>query len=124
MYRHELLPQCLATGLTEDRFWQSYPREIEPYFEALKIRRKMEDEAQYMQYIYYSNAVEVALGNAFRKKGSKPYEHIQEPLMAKYEKEHHELTETEKKSSVELLFASLGKMQENFERSKQKTAGL
>ena len=124
MYRRELLPQCLATGLTEDRFWQSYPREIEPYFEAMKIRRKMEDEAQYMQYIYYSNAVEVALGNAFRKKGSKPYEHIQEPLMAKYEKEHHELTETEKKSSVELLFASLGKMQENFERSKQKTAGL
>lgn len=123
MYRRELLPQCLATGLTEDRFWQSYPREIEPYFEALKIRRKMEDEAQYMQYIYYSNAVEVALGNAFRKKGSKPYEHIQEPLMAKYEKEHHELTETEKKSSVELLFASLGKMQENFERSKQNTAG-
>lgn len=119
MYRHELLPQCLAAGLSEDRFWQSYPREIEPYFESLKIRRKMEDESQYMQYIYYSNAIEVALANAFRKKGSKPYEHIQEPLMAKYEKEHHELTEEEKRSSVELLFASLGKMQQNFERSKK-----
>ena len=123
MYRHELLPQCLAAGLVEERFWQSYPREISPYFEALKIRRKMEDEAQYMQYIYYSNAVEVALGNAFRKKGTKPYDHIQEPLLAKYEKEHHKLTEAEKKTSVEMLFASLGQMQENFERYQKRKAG-
>jgi len=119
MYRKELLPQCLAAGLSEDRFWNSYPREIEPYFEAMKLRRKLEDESQYMQYIYYSNAIEVALGNAFRKKGSKPYEHMQEPLLAKYEKEHHVLTEDEKKESVKSLFAMLGEMQNNFENHKK-----
>ena len=118
MYLNELLPDCIAVGMTASEFWHSYPKEIKPYFKAMERRRKFNDEEQYSQYIYFSNAIEIALYNAFRGKGKKPLEHINEPLMKTYENEHRELTKAEKKAAVELLFANLGSMQKSFERHK------
>ena len=115
---NEYLPDCIAAGMTANEFWHSYPKEVKPYFKALEKRRKARDEEQYSQYIYFSNAIETALYNAFRGKGKKPMEHIKEPLMKTYEDEHRELTNAEKKASVELLFANLNIMQKNYESSK------
>ena len=53
----------------------------------------MKDEEDYTLYLYFTNAIEVALHNAFRGKGKKPIEHLKEPLMKTYEDEHRELTE-------------------------------
>ena len=78
----------------------------------------MKDEEQYAMYIYFSNAIDVALANAFRGKGKKAIEHLKEPLMTTYENEHRELTEEEKKAAVSLLFSNLGMMQTRFEQSK------
>lgn len=119
MYLNELLPDCIVAGMTAEQFWHSYPKEIKPYFKAMEKRRKMRDEEQYAQYIYFSNAIEIALYNSFRGKGKKPLEHIKEPLMQKYENEHRELTETEKTAAVSSLFSMLGGMQKNFEQSKK-----
>ena len=118
MYRNELLPDCIAVGMTAAEFWNSYPCEIIPYFKAREKQRKIKDEEDYTLYIYFSNAIEVALYNAFKEKGKKPAEHIKEPLLKTYEDEHRELTKEEKKASVELLFANLGLMQETFEKAK------
>lgn len=118
MYLNEYLPDCIAAGMTAEQFWHSYPKEVKPYFKALEKRRKARDEEQYVQYIYFSNAIEIALYNAFRGKGKKALEHIKEPLMKTYEDEHRELTNAEKRASVELLFANLGIMQKKFESSK------
>ena len=78
----------------------------------------MKDEEDYTLYLYFTNAIEVALHNAFRGKGKKPLEHLKEPLMKTYEDEHRELTEEEKKEQVSLLFSNLTRMQEQFEKSK------
>lgn len=118
MFRNELLPDCIAVGMTAEQFWHSYPCEIVPYFKAAEKKRRMKDEEQYSMYIYFYNAINVALGNAFRGKGKKPLEPLKEPLMKTYEDEHRELTEEEKKAQVSLLFANLGQMQQRFENSK------
>ena len=118
MYRNELLPDCIAVGMTASEFWDSYPCEITPYFKAREKQRRMKDEEDFTLYLYFTNAIEVALHNAFRGKGKKPLEHIKEPLMKTYEDEHRELTEEEKQAQVALLFANLGQMQANFEKSK------
>lgn len=119
MYLNELLPDCIAAGMTANEFWHSYPKEIKPYFKALEKRRKLKDEEQYSQYIYFSNAIETALYNAFRGKGKKAMEHLKEPLIQQYENQHRELTAEEEEAQVALLFSNLSSMQQSFERSKQ-----
>lgn len=116
---NELLPECLVAGMSASEFWHSYPKEIEPYFKAMKKRRELKDEEQYAQYIYFSNAIETALANAFRGKGKKPAEHLKEPIMQSYEKEHRELTADEEAAQVGLLFSNLESMQRSFEKSKR-----
>lgn len=108
--------------MTANEFWHSYPKEIKPYFEAQKRRRKMKDEEQYTLYLYIYNALNTALYNAFRGKGKKAEKPLEEPMLEKYEKEHRELTEEEKEASVALLFSNLQAMQKSFEESK-KVAG-
>ena len=112
------MPDCIAVGMTASEFWDSYPCELTPYFKAREKQRRMKDEEDFTLYLYFTNAIEVALYNAFRGKGKKAAEHIKEPLMKTYEEEHRELTEEEKKSAVQLLFANLGQMQNSFEQSK------
>lgn len=109
--------------MTAEEFWHSYPKEIKPYFKAQKKRRTMKDEEQYMMYLYFSNAIETALYNAFRGKGKKAQEHLKEPMYQKYENEHKELTEEEQQAAVKALFNNLGAMQKSFEESKKKAAG-
>lgn len=118
MYLNELLPDCIAAGMSANEFWHSYPKEITPYFKALERKRRFTDEEQYMQYMYFSNAIETALHNAFKKKGQKAREHLNKPLLKQYEDEHRELTEDEKSAQVALLFDNLAAMQRCFEQSK------
>ena len=116
---NELLPECIAVGMTPEQFWNSYPTELTPYFKAKKIQRRMKDEEDYALYIYFTNAIETAIYNAFRGKGKKAADHLKEPLMQKYENEHRELTEEEKGEQVALLFSNLTRMQQSFENSKK-----
>lgn len=105
--------------MTATEFWHSYPCEITPYFKALKKRRQYKDEEDYTLYIYFTNAIETALYNAFRGKGKKAAEHLKEPLLKQWEDEHRELTESEKNAQVALLFDNLAAMQRSFEKSKE-----
>ena len=87
MYRKTLLPQCLAVGMTADQFWNSYPVEVEPYCEAQKIRRRINDEEAWFGGLYTLEAISVVMGNAFRKKNSKPIEYRKQPILREiYEK--------------------------------------
>ena len=118
MYLKELLPDCIVAGMTAEQFWHSYPKEIEPYFDALKKRRKLVDEEHYALYIYISDALNTALGNAFRGRGQKAKELMKEPIMQKHERENRELTEDEEEAQVALVFQNLASMQRSFEQSK------
>lgn len=81
MYRKTLLPQCLAVGITAEYFWNAYPVEIEPYFEAQRIRRRIHDEEAWMNGLYTMEAFGIALHNAFRKKNEKPIEYRKQPIL-------------------------------------------
>lgn len=81
MYRKKLLPSCLAVGMTAEQFWESYPIEVEPYFEAQKIRRRVADEEAYFQGIYVMEAFSVVLGNAIKKKNAEPIKYRDKPIL-------------------------------------------
>ena len=73
--------------MTEEYFWNAYPVELEPYFEAQRIRRRIHDEEAYFQGLYTMEAISVVLGNAFRKKNTKPIEYRKQPILKEiYEK--------------------------------------
>ena len=73
--------------MTEEYFWNAYPVELEPYFEAQRIRRMVHDEEAYFQGIYVMEAFSVVLGNAFRKKNAEPIKYRDKPLLKEiYEK--------------------------------------
>lgn len=95
MYRKKLLPQCLAIGITEEYFWNAYPIELEPYFEAHRIRRRIDDEQAYLQGIYTLEAFSVVLGNAFRKKNTKPIEYRKQPILKEVYEKNRPLSQKE-----------------------------
>lgn len=95
MYRKKILPQCLAVGITEEYFWNAYPIELDPYFEAQKIRRRIHDEEAYVQGIYTMEAFAVVLGNAFRKKNTKPLEYRKNPILKEMDEKNRPMTQRE-----------------------------
>ena len=95
MYRKTLLPQCIAIGMTADEFWQAYPVEVEPYFEAEKIRRRISDEEAYFAGIYTYKAFSTVLENAFRKKNAKPSEYFKKPILTEIYEENKPISRKE-----------------------------
>ena len=95
MYRKKLLPSCIAVGMTPEEFWHSYPVEIEPYFEAQRIRRRVADEEAYFQGIYMMEAFSVVLGNAFRKKNTKPYKYREAPILKEIDEKTRPVSQKE-----------------------------
>ena len=81
----------------------------------------MRDEELWMAGIYNYEAVALALGNAFRKKGHKAHEYRKEPMLKKWKQK--EMTEDEKIAATKQLFAQLEMMQKNFEMGKQQSGG-
>jgi hypothetical protein len=83
----------------------------------------LEDEKAFFMGVYAYKAVSTALENAFRKKGTKPIPYLEEPILVSARKREEErkhlenLTEEEKRKYTDDLFAMLGNMQANFERT-------
>ena len=67
-------------GMTYDEFWHGDPWMAASYRRAYVERRKAENMRDWMQGAYYYNAVSTALANAFRKKGARPQNYIEEPF--------------------------------------------
>lgn len=101
------------------------PRKLKPYFEGHQKKIRMNDVEQYRMGLYTYEAVSVAVSNMFRKKGQKPNNYREKPILQEYDekiKSNQPLSEEEKKRQTELLFANLRIMQANFENNnKEKT---
>lgn len=104
--------------MTKYEFYHSTLNDLLDYDEAYQLRRKIDDEQAYFQGIYFYEAVSVALGNAFRKKGAKPIPYRDKSILNEIEEKNRPLTEEEIKTQTDNLFAMLGSMQANFEASK------
>ena len=102
-------------GISYDEFWLLNPRKLNVIIEGYKNTRKVRDEEQWFLGGYFYQAVSIALGNAFRKKGQKEknyFELLKKPFLGSLSQE---LTEEEKQKSLDALMASLHVMQTNFE---------
>ena len=122
-YESELVPQVMAMGVSYDEFWKLTPRSLKVIVAGYKLRRRVDDEKAWLLGNYIFDAVSIAMGNAFRKKGQKPKEYLQEikqPFLSKIDEERDEnnLTDSEKKAKTELLFKNLEIMAANYKLSK------
>ena len=117
MVHTKLLPLYLSIGVSEEKFWDSTPYDLEPYMESYNLKRKISDAEAWQYNIYTMCAVQTAVANVLLGKKSKA-EYIGEPFMQKEkcnsDNEEH-ISEDEKKKQREKLLMTLQLMQANFE---------
>lgn len=111
-------------GIRYDEFWYLNPRKINVIIQGYKLSRQVKDEQMWYLGSYVFDAVTIALGNAFRKKGQKAQEYfevVKEPLLVQMERQKKEskLSEKEKRTKTEQLFNNLEIMMTNFNLSKK-----
>ncbi len=117
MVHKKLLPLYLLIGVSEEKFWDSTPYDLEPYMESYNLKRKISDAEAWQYNIYTMCAVQTAVANVLLGKKSKA-EYIGEPFMQKekYDSDNEEcISEDEKKKQREKLLMTLQLMQANFE---------
>lgn len=114
----KLLPLYLSIGVSEEKFMDSTPYDLEPYMEAYKLKQKMADSQAWQFNMYTMCAVQTAVANVLIGKKSKA-EYLKEPFSQTAEKQKQEdeenLSETEKKRQRDRLLMTLQLMQANFE---------
>lgn len=54
----------MLIGVSEGHFWESSPKDLEPYVEADNMREKRLDQHMWLMGIYINNAVGVAVSKA------------------------------------------------------------
>ena len=100
-------------GMTYDQFWREDPWIAKEYRRAWEEKRKSENYRDWLQGAYFFNAVSIALGNAFRKQGTKAENYLEEPFRifppTKEEMERENAKEQEK---IEAVYRSIMKKQQ------------
>mgnify|MGYP000852809987 CR=1 FL=1 len=107
----------LSIGVSEEKFWDSTPYDLEPYMEAYNLKRKISDAEAWQYNMYTLCAVQTAVANVLLGKKSKA-RYIEEPFMQNAEsnsEDEEHISEAEKKKQRERLLMSLQLMQANFE---------
>jgi hypothetical protein len=98
-------------GVSEEKFWDSTPFELEPYAKMDEMRQKREDQNMWVSGMYVYSAIGCvlaqALGNGDATYPSKPFTLSGD----------ENLTEEEKQRERDALVAQLQVMQANFELS-------
>lgn len=115
-----MLIHYLAIGVSRKEFYHSTLANLRDFDDAYKLRRKIEDERDYLVGVYAYEAVSTAIANAFRQKGAKLIEYRDKPILVEIEEREHlkHLTDEEKQVHIDNLFAMLGQMQTRFEQNK------
>lgn len=95
----------------------SCPADLEPYAKAYKLQRQGQDILNWYLGQYFYSALDSTVCNAifWRKKGSKPHEYIDKPIMQRIEEKNKPLSEDELQRQRELFVAKLEVMKTNFE---------
>lgn len=107
-------------GVSYNEFWELTPRSLNVIVESYKLKRKVQDEEQWLLGGYMFSAVSFALQNAFRKKNQKAktyFEELKEPFLKGIadKTSNGEMSEEEKNKKLDLLMAQLRVKQANFE---------
>ena len=67
-------------GVLEEKFWDSNPKELEPYRKMDEMRQERLDSNMWLMGLYVTNAVSVAVSNALNGKKSKA-KYLKEPIL-------------------------------------------
>ena len=94
----------MAIGMTYEQYWYGDPLMVRAFIKAHKIRQQKMNEEAWLQGAYVLRALDVVVGNAFRKKGQKPSEYPKEPI-AFAEEELETEEERERKEEQNAVFA-------------------
>lgn len=109
-------------GMTYDEFWRDDPWLAKWYRLAYIEKRKAENRRDWILGNYFFDAVGVALGNAFRKKGSQPMRYLEDPLPI-FPPTQAELDEANRKEQekIEAVYRSILKKQRAEKAAKENT---
>jgi hypothetical protein len=91
--------------MTAVQFWEGDPWLAAAYRKAHQYKIQAKSEEMWLQGVYFFNAVSIALGNAFRKKGAKPRDYMEKPirLIPLTEEEKAEKAKQEQQKLVDYL---------------------
>lgn len=76
----ELCVYYMSIGVPYDEFWYGDYCSLKYYEEVFLKQQKLQNQGFWMQGIYNYSGVATALGNAFRGKGQKAEEYMNEPI--------------------------------------------
>lgn len=111
----EICPTYIVYGMTYEQFWYGDPWMVRAYKEAFMLRQKKRNEEMWIQGAYVSNAVAVAIGNAFSKH---KVDYLKKPL------DIYPKTEAERKDEIRQermdLVRKLSMLSSAFKRKQQK----
>lgn len=79
-------------GVSEERFWDSTPVELEPYRKMDEMLQQRLDQQMWMMGAYVTNAVGVAVSNALNGKKSRA-KYLGEPFSASEKRERERTPE-------------------------------
>ena len=99
-------------GMTFDEYWHSDHTVYKYYRKAWKAKREEENYRDWLLGAYFYNAVGIAVGNAFRKKGARVQNYLEEPfpIFPLTEKEKQEKEQKELERMDERLHAWVAKL--------------
>lgn len=119
----------MAMGVSEERFWDGTPNDLECYAKADILRRKRADEDAYRNGLYTLSAVGVVVDRALSGRKSKA-KYFDEPILATSQKqidaeraERGELSDIEQNNYVDKLFRQLEIMGHNFKMTHKDNPG-
>ena len=107
----------LSIGVSEEKFWDSTPYDLEPYFEAYKLKQRQWDAQAWQYNMYTMCAVQTAVATVLVGKKSKA-KYLDKPFLQDIQEEQDKgenLSEVEKKRQREKFLMTLQLMQANFE---------
>lgn len=89
--------------MTADQFWNDDPWLVSAYRELHSLKNQQKSEEMWMQGLYFYNALGVALGNAFAKKGTALLKYMEQPIrvIPLTEEEKEKEREKERKKTID-----------------------
>lgn len=110
MWFTDLLPFYLSIGISEEKIYDSTPKDLEPYELAHKIRMNERNGELYRLGQYFAEAINFTIGNMISE--HKKYKYPEEPYRIFPMTEEEKELEAEKQLRQLLKF--FGSMEENY----------
>ena len=93
--------------MTYEQFWIDDPWKAKWYREAYIERRRAENRRDWMLGAYVYNAMSITLSNAFRKKGTKAENYLEEPFPVFETKEERLAKERKEAEKMEAVMKAM-----------------